>query len=83
MRNWKNYYTKKLINMQVIKMSCFTYNEAVCKTRLFPYSLFKVEKQVDREYLVMYNNEIVKVGVFGVFWRQYTLALHASDRERK
>lgn len=27
----------------------------------------------------MYNNEIVKVGVFGVFRRQYTLALHASD----
>ena len=47
------------------------------------FSLFKVEKQVDTECLVMYNNEIVKVGVFGVFWRQYTLALHASDRERK
>jgi len=46
-------------------------------------SASKVEKQVDRECLVMYNNEIVKVGVFGVFWRQYTLALHASDRERK
>ena len=30
-------------------------------------SASKVEKQVDRECLVMYNNEIVKVGVFGVF----------------
>lgn len=69
MKNWKSYYTKKSVNMQVIKMSCFTYNEAVCKTRHFynESSEFKVEKQVDTENLVMYNNEIVKVGVFGVF----------------
>ena len=59
---------KKSINAQVIKKPCFTYNEACVRQGFFRAdSASKVEKQVDRERLVMYNNEIVKVGVFGVF----------------
>ena len=35
-KGMKDYCMKKSINAQVIKKPCFTYNEAVCKTRLFP-----------------------------------------------